>query len=58
MDGEAMQGWVLAHGWSGSNPGSLAGYVQSINVGRRPRHRAALRPDYVESLRSRVADET
>lgn len=56
MDGEAMQGWALAHGWSGQNPGQLAKYVEDINAGRRPRCRRVLRPDYVDILRGQVAD--
>ncbi|WP_333749156.1 hypothetical protein [Streptomyces sp. IBSBF 2394] len=56
MDGEAMQGWALAHGWSGKNPERLAKYVEDINAGKRPRCRPMLRPDYVDSLRSRAAD--
>ncbi len=30
MDPQAMKGWVLAHGWSGSNPANLAEYVDQI----------------------------
>lgn len=56
IDGEAMQGWALAHGWSGKNPGRLAKYVDDINAGKRPRCRSTLRPDYVDSLRRRAAD--
>ena len=37
MDGKAMQGWALAHGWSGGNPAQLATYVSDINAGRRPK---------------------
>ncbi|MFE0701899.1 hypothetical protein [Streptomyces sp. NPDC058872] len=58
MDGEAMQGWALAHGWSGKNPERLAKYVEDINAGKRPRSRRILRPDYIDSLRRRVADGT
>lgn len=56
MDDEAMQGWALAHGWSGKNPERLAKYVEDINAGKRPRCRPMLRPDYVDNLRRRVAD--
>lgn len=56
MDDEAMQGWALAHGWSGKNPERLAKYVEDINAGKRPRCRHMLRPDYVDSLRRRAAD--
>ncbi|MFJ2107544.1 hypothetical protein ACIOHH_23465 [Streptomyces microflavus] len=56
MDDEAMQGWALAHGWSGKNPERLAKYVEDINAGKRPRCRPMLRPDYVDSLRRRAAD--
>ncbi|MER7854546.1 hypothetical protein ABTZ98_18675 [Streptomyces bacillaris] len=58
MDAEAMQGWALAHGWSGKNPERLAKYVEDINAGKRPRCRPMLRPDYVDSLRRRAADNT
>ncbi|MEW2211184.1 hypothetical protein AB0895_01835 [Streptomyces globisporus] len=58
MDAEAMQGWALAHGWSGKNPERLAKYVEDINAGKRPRCRPMLRPDYVDSLRCRAADDT
>jgi hypothetical protein len=55
MDGEAMQGWALAHGWSGKNPERLAKYVDDINVGKRPRCRSVLREDYIDRLRGRTA---
>jgi hypothetical protein len=55
MDGEAMQGWALAHGWSGKNPEQLAKYVRPIKAGTRPRCRRVLRPDYVGDLRRRAA---
>lgn len=55
MDGEAMQGWALAHGWAGKNPERLAEYVRRINTGSRPRSRGILRADYVDLLRERVA---
>lgn len=54
MDGEAMQGWTLANGWSGKNPERLAQYVRDINAGKRPRSRSAIRADYVDVLRARV----
>ena len=54
MDGAALQGWALAHGWSGKNPERLAKYVDDINAGRRPRARPVLREDYVDALRRRV----
>lgn len=55
MDAEAMQGWVLANGWSGKNPERLAKYVRDINAGTRPRCRRVLRADYVDLLRGRAA---
>lgn len=54
MDADAMQGWVLAHGWNGKNPERLAKYVQDINSGKRPRARRVLLPDYVDSLRKKT----
>lgn len=56
MDGEAMQGWALANGWSGKNPQRLAKYVEDINAGKRPRCRPMLRAGYVDDLRRRVAE--
>ncbi|MFG3202074.1 hypothetical protein [Streptomyces sp. NPDC048192] len=56
MDGEAMQGWALAHGWSGKNPERLAQYVENINAGKRPRCRRILRRDYIDDLRRRATD--
>jgi hypothetical protein len=55
MDGDAMQGWALAHGWAGTKPAQLAKYVQDINGGKRPRCNRVIRSDYVEHLRERVA---
>ncbi len=55
LDADAMQGWVLAHGWSGRNPERLAQYVRDITSGKRPRTRSVIRPEYVDMLRERVA---
>ncbi len=54
LDGKAIQGWVLAHGWTGSNPQRLATYVADINAGKRPRCRRVLRRDYVADLTLRA----
>ncbi|BBZ18736.1 hypothetical protein [Mycolicibacterium gadium] len=54
LDGEAMQGWALAHGWAGKNPDQLAKYARDINAGKRPRHRKAIRSDYVDVLQERI----
>lgn len=54
MDADAVQGWVLAHGWSRKNPDRLAQYVRDINSGKLPRSRSVIRTDYVDSLRERV----
>lgn len=54
MDADAMQGWALAHGWSGKNPGRLADYVRDISAGKRPRARRVIRSDYVDTLRDRA----
>lgn len=54
MDADAMQGWALAHGWSGQNPERLAKYVRDINGGKRPRAQKMLRADYVDRLRERA----
>ncbi|MCE7010025.1 hypothetical protein LWC34_45545 [Kibdelosporangium philippinense] len=53
MDGEAIQGWALANGWSGKNPERLAQYVKDINAGKRPRCRRVLRADYIEVISPR-----
>lgn len=55
MDGDAIQGWALANGWSGKNPERLAKYVSDINGGKRPRSNSVIRTGYVEMLRERVA---
>lgn len=58
MDADAMQGWALAHGWSGKNPERLAQYVRDITAGKRPRTRSVLRPGYVDTLRKKVESGT
>jgi hypothetical protein len=58
MDGEAMQGWALANGWSGKNPQRLAKYVDDINAGKRPKSSYRHGPEYVDRLRARAAGET
>lgn len=55
MDGDAIQGWALANGWSGKNPERLAKYVSEIKAGKRPRSNSAIRTGYVDLLRERVA---
>jgi hypothetical protein len=54
MDGEAIEGWALANGWSGKNPQRLGQYVREINAGKRPRCRQVVRADYVDVLRRRA----
>lgn len=54
LDGDAMQGWALAHGWAGKNPDQLAKYVRDINTGKRPRYRDVVRSDYVDVLQERI----
>jgi hypothetical protein len=56
IDGQAMQGWAPANGWSGKNPERLARYVEDINAGKRPRCSRVLRADYVDNLRHRAAE--
>lgn len=56
MNGPAMQGWAIAHGWSRENPKRLAKYVDDINAGKRPRSRSAIRPDYIATLRRKVEE--
>lgn len=55
MDADAMQGWVLAHGWSGKNPERLAQYVRDINSGKRPWAQRVLNSDFVDRMRERAA---
>jgi hypothetical protein len=55
MDGQRMQAWALANGWSGKNPARLADYVDDIGAGKRPRCRRVPGPDYVKTLRDRAA---
>jgi hypothetical protein len=54
MDADAMQGWALAHGWSGKNPERLAQYARDINSGKRPRTKRVLNPDFVDRMRDRA----
>jgi hypothetical protein len=55
MDGDAMQGLALAHGWSGKNPALLANYVKDINNGKCPRCSRVIGAEYVDHLRGLVA---
>ncbi len=57
MDGAAVQGCALAHGWAGKNSSRLAKYVDDINDGKRPRSRLTLRSDYLANLRRKAASE-
>jgi hypothetical protein len=57
LDGEALQGWALANGWTGKNPRRLAKYADDINRGKRPRARSILRRDYIDYLKEKAADE-
>ena len=56
MNGQAMQGWAIAHGWSRENPKRLAQYVNDINAGKRPRSRSLIQSDYIATLRRRVSE--
>ncbi|RXW33476.1 hypothetical protein [Propioniciclava flava] len=53
LDGSALAGWVIAHGWLGRNPARLEKYVEDINRGVRPRVRRMFRGDYIDYLRTR-----
>lgn len=37
LDGQTLEGWALAHGWSGKNPARLAKFADEIDGGKRPR---------------------
>lgn len=54
LDGDVMQGWALANGWSGKNPALLAQYVEGIKGGKRPRCNRIIPSDYIDHLRARV----
>lgn len=54
VDADVIEGWALAHGWSGDNPKRLAQYVRDIKGGKRPRTRSVIRAGYVDILRERV----
>ncbi|MFJ5697987.1 hypothetical protein [Arthrobacter sp. NPDC093139] len=57
MNADAIQGWALAHGWSGKNAERLAQYARDINDGKRPRTRSVIRGDYIETLRRLAAGD-
>lgn len=54
LDGPAMAGWAVAHGWTSDNPTLLEKYVAAINKGSRPRVRRALDPKLIDYLRNRA----
>lgn len=54
LDGPAMAGWAVAHGWTSDNPTLLEKYVAAINKGSRPRVRRALDANLIDYLRSRA----
>lgn len=56
LNGPALAGWAIAHGWTGRNPAHLEKYVAAINEGSRPRTSRAAQPDYVDYLRSKAAE--
>ena len=37
LNGRELEGWALAHGWSGKNPSRLANYAYDIDRGKRSR---------------------
>lgn len=54
LDGPALAGWAVAHGWTGRNPAHLEKYVSAINKGSRPRTSRPVQSDYIEALRARA----
>lgn len=56
LDGPALAGWAIAHGWTGRNPGQLEKYIEAIQRGSRPRVRRDLRAGYVDYLKSEAAE--
>lgn len=56
LDGPALAGWAVAHGWTSNNPAHLEKYVAMINRGSRPKARRTVRADYIDYLRAKVED--
>lgn len=56
LDGPALAGWAVAHGWTHDNPAILEKYVNQINTGRGPRVSIETQPGYIEDLRARAAE--
>ncbi len=54
LDGPALAGWAVAHGWTSDNPAHLEKYVASINRGSRPRTRRTARAGYIDYLRAKA----
>lgn len=57
LDGPAMEGWAIAHGWTGRNAAQLQRYAEGINLGKRPRVRSHVRQSsYVDLLRANMGE--
>lgn len=56
LHGRSMEGWALAHGWSGENPRKLGEYANAISAGHRPRAREVINRHYIELLRRQVTE--
>jgi len=57
LNGPALAGWAVAHGWRGKNPELLEKYVQAINRGSRPRTRRGARPGLIDHFRAKAAEK-
>ena len=57
LDGPALAGWAVAHGWKGRNPELLEKYVQDINRGSRPRVRRGQQPGLIDYFRAKAAEK-
>lgn len=58
LDGPALAGWAVVHGWTSDNPRLLEDYVRRINQGSPPRVRRKSDPSFVADLRSRAERST
>ncbi len=55
LDANALEGWAVANGWSGSNPARLAEYARKIMSGSRPRSRRKRDASFVERMRQEAS---
>lgn len=58
LDGTALVGWAVAHGWTGNNPALLGKYVTSINKGSRPQVLGRFKPNLIDYLQGEARKAT